>query len=266
MSRRDRHADPPMSFFSFQDIITSVTGILILVTLLLALELLTRVEVQQTPIPSAAEITALQEDINEARQHHARLREDGRRLQTILTELSGTSPIAPAVELSNAERTLAVKQRALDETNAALERASAAKARALAEVNRLHQLAVEASEKAEAASAAVSAAERMDHRFLLPGKGTKKQPLLVECAAKQIRVGSVGPDGQLHRLESWNGWEATSAFINWAGDRNTSAEFFVVMVRPDAVSDSEEIIKELREKGFDVGWDAVPAKERIFSR
>src|SRR5688572_33254220 len=42
MSRRTRALGSPVSFFAFQDIITSVTGIIILITLLLVLELMLR--------------------------------------------------------------------------------------------------------------------------------------------------------------------------------------------------------------------------------
>ena len=42
MSRRGRQDEEPMSFFSFQDIIACITGIMVLITMLLALELATR--------------------------------------------------------------------------------------------------------------------------------------------------------------------------------------------------------------------------------
>ena len=44
MARRRVVASTAFSLFSFQDIITSVTGIMVLVTLMLALELITRVQ------------------------------------------------------------------------------------------------------------------------------------------------------------------------------------------------------------------------------
>lgn len=42
MTRRRRQGVPPISFFSFQDILTSVAAIILVITLLLALELLSR--------------------------------------------------------------------------------------------------------------------------------------------------------------------------------------------------------------------------------
>ena len=45
MSRRRRnHTTAAFSLFAFQDIITSVTGVMIMITLLLAVELVNRVE------------------------------------------------------------------------------------------------------------------------------------------------------------------------------------------------------------------------------
>ncbi len=40
MSRRNKHSDPPITLFSFQDIITSITGIMILVVLMLILHII----------------------------------------------------------------------------------------------------------------------------------------------------------------------------------------------------------------------------------
>jgi hypothetical protein len=50
MSRRRKSDDAPMSFFAFQDIISCTTGIMVLLTLLLTMELMTRkMDVKDTP-------------------------------------------------------------------------------------------------------------------------------------------------------------------------------------------------------------------------
>ena len=63
MSRRRRRS-APFSLFAFQDIITSVTGIMLVITMLLALELLERTDV--APPQATAAISKDLERSNES--------------------------------------------------------------------------------------------------------------------------------------------------------------------------------------------------------
>ena len=81
MRRRDQTA--PMSLFSFQDIITSVTGIIITVTLVLALELVQSLaERQSTETPAVARQvrTALEEARQQVEALRSQVRNEGDRV------------------------------------------------------------------------------------------------------------------------------------------------------------------------------------------
>ena len=65
MGRR-KHAAPPFSLFAFQDVITAVTGILILITIMMAISLVARKHpATQTAAPSeiASELQALKQEL-----------------------------------------------------------------------------------------------------------------------------------------------------------------------------------------------------------
>ena len=83
MSRRGkRHREEaPTSFFSFQDIIASVTGIMLLVTLLLSMELMTRTEGGQAQVPEV-DVEGLAQRLQEAKARRERL-------QATLADLQG---------------------------------------------------------------------------------------------------------------------------------------------------------------------------------
>src|SRR5688500_3894328 len=98
--RRRRSAGSPVSFFSFQDIVTSVTGILILVTLLMTLDLITRARfVANVPGPDADELSALHRDIRDAEARREWLRGEVGRVGQALTSAAAASPLVTADEL-----------------------------------------------------------------------------------------------------------------------------------------------------------------------
>lgn len=74
MSRRQRN-DAPITLFSFQDIITSVTGILILITLILALTLVTQPRNESSENPDniqalRSQLAALESDVSKLEQQN----------------------------------------------------------------------------------------------------------------------------------------------------------------------------------------------------
>src|SRR5436190_2084488 len=110
MARRGRRsAESPMSFFSFQDIITSVTGILILVTLLMSLELVTRAQVQSIPSPTNEELASVSQRVRRAQGEKDALSANNDSLQELLRKVGGVSRLTPGLqlqELSAANETL----------------------------------------------------------------------------------------------------------------------------------------------------------------
>ena len=70
---RKSHNNSPISLFAFQDIITSVTGVFLLMTLLMAVELASRETMQQSAV-SAEEIERLTVSVEELEAEVSQLR------------------------------------------------------------------------------------------------------------------------------------------------------------------------------------------------
>ena len=111
MSRRHRSTAAPMSLFSFQDIITATTGILILLALVLALS----VVVQRTSASGAVPI----EDTSDLEKQLALLSDavDQLRLETVgITQKSEIAGTMTPMELKNKVNTLKIGVKFLQST------------------------------------------------------------------------------------------------------------------------------------------------------
>lgn len=262
--RRKRRNESPMTFFSFQDVITSVTGILILVTLLMALDLLTRKQVRTVQAPDDSELAAVDLEVQSATRQREALKQSIISLQEISERHGGVSPIGASVKAAELSTRLSEQRRELEDMRRQTEQLRHDVDRARFEVAQAEDDAQKAEKDAVTAIATADAAKKSKSLVLLPGNGSDKVPLLVECAGDRLVVSQLAADGNVAQLESWQGAPATYRFISWAKQRNKSTEYFVVIARPDGVSTAQQAIESLRGEGFDVGWDAFPADMQLF--
>lgn len=257
-----------MSFFSFQDIIACVTGIMLLVTLLLAMELLTRKEggseYPAVDIESLIDkLQALQQRLNAFEQRIAARRQR-------LNSLVQGKTITPE-EVIAIERSLRVLK---NSNTAAGERVAKLEGR----YGILKSEAKGAKRTEDGLKTAIAAANRniqeeADKRriTLIVGKATGKKPLFVECSAGQIVVGERTPGtGVANMLKEFpgEGKDPMIRFVNWATANGRAKEKvqYVVLVRPDGLQRFEPIAGTLLNEGYLVGWDVWPATRTLFPR
>jgi hypothetical protein len=93
---------------------------------------------------------------------------------------------------------------------------------------------------------------------LLPGEGSTKRPIIVDCASSQVQALALSADGSTTLLGQWSDTDALNGIMALAMRLDSERDYFGLFIRPDAVKLHEELIDELRRRGFDVGWDAVP--------
>lgn len=252
MARRRRKSSP-FSLFAFQDIITAVTGVMILVTMLLTLELLQRKE--QSPAAKTA--------------------------QTIEQVVAVTAQLE--AEIAEIERAMAAQSDLIKYDQAALRRriAELAQQRAVLErdVDRLRveqedarqrqasiQLAAEQQEATPELLAALQneitsvrehleRLRRSNRMIFNPVACDQKQPWLVELETGTIQVAKVGEIGPPRSFQS------VDAFLKWSAGRNAHREYFVLLVKPDTIGQFDLARETLSEKGFDVGFDVLAADQ-----
>jgi hypothetical protein len=262
MSRRGR-GGTPISLFSFQDIITSVTGIMILVTLFLALEVIRRKEgspQQQTKV--------LTKELMQAASNAARvkstLKENRQQIEQLRSALTGDeSKLLESVKVDADE--VSRKLRDLDELNKLMagELTQSEARRRQTEKELEEMLAREADKQTDKQSLeqlSQKVKEKIDELKKLrqanrvifnPTQGDSKTPWLVELSATGIL------SAQLGKKEKPQSFPTAGAFKSWAAKRSKSGEYFVLLVKPSTVDKFLDTRETLEKQGFDVGFDLL---------
>lgn len=245
MSRRARRRrDAPFSLFSFQDIMASVTGMVILVTLLLILELADRVPVAaaqppatQDPAPALAELQALREHLLARAQTapeslHA-ARDALHALERLHAVLESQATQARDDAARHAEQTAQLRDQldALrDETQSLLQRAQLRRAQTRV--------------------------------TLVNPRPGHKHTWFIDCATPDaLAVGRIDPDGVTHPERRFTSPDLALA---WALAQPPDAHRFVLLVRPQGVPAFNQLQQTLRAAGYDLGWDLWPNDTPLF--
>ncbi|HUG91482.1 MAG TPA: hypothetical protein VML55_11640 [Planctomycetaceae bacterium] len=256
MSRRGR-ANAAFSLFAFQDIITSVTGIMLLVTMLLALELLQRQE--SSPPAATAQISRDLEQV--VAEQRAEIKEIEAQLSQEQAELAELA----AYDLARAERQsaeLAGMNRRLEQELAELRRneseserrareARAREQQQATDARTVEQLQDEARRK-QAQLARLKAAGRV---VFNPTAGDAKTPWLVEVAAAGLSVAETG------RAAPPQTFADAGSFLAWARRQNPAAVYFVLLIKPDGIETYRTLFAELRRLNFDLGFDLLTSSQ-----
>ncbi len=248
MSRRGR-SSTPISLFSFQDIITAVTGIMILVTLILALELIQRIKV--SPPRKTAELS---DELDAMSSQIAEIKEELAQSQAKTAELAGFDANRVHQQLQNLhELNLALNgelAKSERERQAARERRQEAekeKQQRAGDPKTLRALVAEAQKKQEA----LQKLKRSNQVIFNAVPGESKSPWLAELSASQILAAPIGRRSRPERFGS------PSEFIGWARQRQRDAEYFVLMIKPSGVRVFPEVLHSLQGLGFDIGFDLL---------
>ncbi len=264
MGRRSA-SGTPISFFSFQDIITSVTGILILITLMLALEIVNPLVSEQMPADASGDPVKLTAQIvsltSAVRQKQDNLKATSQAIE-VLGRASPTTTAVQTMQLADASvafeqlvtiRTTQLASAKRDADQAAAELKTAAEKEAALE------------QQMREAAAKLSEVSKLGNTKLLPGASTKK-PLVIECKAGGIQIGSVSETGEVAVLVQATSREAVDAVTRFMRQQNAATHYFVIYVHSDAATLGSNLIKQLQSSAFDVGWDLLTDKQEIFAK
>jgi len=256
MGRR-RVAGPTITLFSFQDIITSVTGIMILVTLMMAVELIQRRQqasaqpVVSSPISSqpAGEQTA--QEIGDLR---TRL-ESQREALKQLAEIVPGQTAGQIRELDKVMQRLDAEAAQLQGRYESVRRTHEDAGRPLARQTDDLRKTEERIRELEELVKQVSSEKRVVYNAV---DGNLKQAWLVELAGDRMLVAALGkPD----KPEVFAGVSRQADFRAWAAKRDKHREYFVLLVKPSSISAYKQARTDLTELGFDLGYDLLAADQ-----
>jgi hypothetical protein len=258
MTRRGRGRSP-FSLFSFQDIITCVSGIIILITLMLAVELSQRK--QGSPRIQTAQLAAkLREAIADAQAEAARLEAWLKRGEIKAEELAGVSVSALQHDLFAVNEQI----KSLEAEIASLQK----QAQAVAEKDEKLQAKRFDREKDDKKRAEeelkVSDLEKkllqvrhQNRVFYNPRMADGKQVWLVQIEGDRVLVAPAGSTARPNIFSQRFSMFQQSGFEKWLTNRSPAADFFFLLVRPDGINEFSELRKILIRRGFSIGFDLI---------
>lgn len=249
----------PVSFFAFQDIITGVSGILIILVLLLTLELIEQPDAEANTPPARAA---------DARSALAAAEAERDEIRSELVGEGDAVRIAAAASAGSLHTEIEDLRAEIARLTAELERltsvASALKASSKAiEVRRFDTAEtvadIEAAERrADELRKEIEAAKKDDRLLFTLPKGLNKNGWLAVVSGTFVEVAPIGREAQ---PISFSGSSSSNSFLMWARERRS--DYFLVLVRPSGIAGFDEIDEEFRQQGFSYGYDVIGEAQEV---
>ncbi|MBM3966311.1 MAG: hypothetical protein FJ308_14790 [Planctomycetes bacterium] len=259
MARRRQHG-PSVSFFAFQDIITSVVGIFVLITLIMMVDLVSRKGSSSTA--GAAEdtlssvISDMQSEIQDLQARSEYLFQRGKKVA--------------GVQSLNKEEVKADMERRLQSLREQLQRAESKNREIeksidaqLAEQKRLQIESLKRAPEREELKKLLSKLEFLETKI---GELSTEDPLvfknvnlmgrtvvIVDLEPKKIFALDLASD---QRIE-FSGGARFSQFENWVKSRPLSKLHFFMLVRPGAASSHSKVQECLQDSNASFGFDLL---------
>lgn len=261
-----------ISLFSFQDIITSITGIMFLVVLLLLLFVITSRPRPPEPAPESA-AQPLTEKLAELQHQLDQLTRRDDALQQRLAELRQLSPAAVEARLKELRQAVDDARRT-NEAEDARQRRLATEAATLTleheELERRQQTVRNAeSVAAENLKRLTAELERKEAEFnqrrrvmeYAVDRTMPQVPALAEVGRDGVKVLLLS-DRKIHDFQvAGDGTAGVRRFLEWARTRKAAQEYFCVLVRPGGFRYAEDILDRLKTMGFERGLEILPNDE-----
>ena len=258
---------PAVSFFAFQDIITSVVGIFVLITLIMMIELVSKTVEGQTNGNRVADTLSVSLNSLEAELHEMRQRSE---------ELSFRSKSVAGIQRFNVEEIRSDFEKRIRQVQEQTKRSEAVneKLRKVVvakegELDQLNQQAVAADARRDELKTVLEKVQYLDSKI---GNLTTGEPLVFRnsvLAGRSLIVADVQPK-QIEVLELarnvrqvFSGSDRLTKFNAWVDTQPTDKFHFLLLVRPGAASSSTSIQSQLDSVGASFGFDVIGANRSI---
>jgi hypothetical protein len=281
MRDRLRNFDSKITFFAFADIITAVSGMLIFITLLLATDL-----GRPTDSRSRAANAELERQLQETLAQQAAADAENRGLQNILTT-ANTAPAPDKLESDIARlraelaqekskhaglaEQLAASKSTLEERDKVLgitavethiqESAEELSAMARESVRIRDETVALENQITSVRSKIVKLRSREGQLWLIPDRSTtSKEPLLAIISGGGARIERFDRPDQTRQFGKSDAHAGFDSFLKQVKPAN---QYFVFLIRPSGIGLFKDLEKLARERGFEVGFDALEEDKEI---
>lgn len=267
--KRRRTKSPGVSFFAFQDIITAVVGIFILITLILVLELAERVE-KATAGPTDTEdlqpilttIETQREEVQALRQQYAELRKTS--LGTV--DVNSFNRAEKIEELQDHIAVVKAKQASLDQQVRELQigiDAANSEQRRLKRINEelagKRQLAKDLEKQLEQLKAQTSrlAGDKTEIYRDTVEDGSYLTLLTLESGSVTVR------DAESKSVQNLAGPSRVKKFEDWLENKNIASKHFMIFVEPGGAPDFVKVRELLDSNRARYGYTVVAADQSV---
>jgi vacuolar-type H+-ATPase subunit I/STV1 len=244
----------PFSLFAFQDIITSVTGIILLITMMMAVELVQNMQ-RAASAPQEQKSSAVEQTLRGAIEENS---QEIVRLERLLEETTTIRFDADALRrrlanLSAATAELEKQTTRIEATQQEIEQRTAELAKQSKDLTpeAVEELAQEQREMAQQ----IEAMRQANRVIFNRPEGAAKTPWLVQLNADGILAAEMGARGAPQTFAS------AAGFLTWVGGQNNGAIYFVILVKPDSIETFAALREELQGRQFEVGYDLLRADQ-----
>lgn len=289
MSRRGRRSESPISLFSFQDIITSVTAIMILLVLILTLELITRQEHQGVAADDRRTVEQLTQSIDAMRARCRELERQTSNAQQTADHVAAQSAREVESEIRGEQRRAEALRQELASLATKAREARQARRAAESELLKAERAGSAAQATAEQAGRLAAAAARVEESndreqkrqkavredlagqpkgaaklVFNPPVGQELKPILVEVSSNGVAV--MNESGTAARDFEWGITGPPNRFIRWLEQRDKNREYVVIILRPSGLQRLEAMRTAISAAGLELGVELVSEEMDIVMR
>jgi hypothetical protein len=246
--------DPPVTLFAFQDVMTSIIGILLFVVMLMALQ-----------ISAVADAVGNRSDDGTLRERVQNLEQ---RKSEAENALDTDAMAAERARRSEGFNGVVRDRERLAKTYAELERIEREIANRFAEVKRRADLSssqdstlsdmIAAQQENERLKGELDLARLNKRLTYIVSKGFAKRPVLIEASAGVWRVAGDANGDTMISLAQPDISNRLTALSQVLGNFSTRDFYCLLIVKPSAAVDVNVIRTELDKIGFNIGIDAIP--------
>ena len=275
-----KDSDPPVSLFSFQDIVTTLIGIMILFVLLLSLELMETTRTFERNSPVMEELKQLRE---RRRSLEARSEEMSRRLETLANELDAVGEMSEAemrYESGRLRQRIATARATVAEVDRRLLQAREAQTQSATEAESLSRREQELEERRREAREVQSRGEALRVENLRLREEIRKkrnavsiefegdrntEPILVECGAEGFRWKKFSsPEVHGIRFSGETVTDEIGELLTQLGRYPASGCYILFLIKPGGASYAEYLFREFSRRLPTYGYGMDPLLEKEF--
>ncbi len=266
MARNRRTSQPAFSMFAFQDIITSVTGICILLTLVLVLHWINSPAKANAPREfKRAAITELEGRIAAARTELTAANDILERINREYAEAIHASPTDIRREMALLDirrKKLASERETLAHQQAEVE-LQLGTSRAMQLQARESLKALHAAGEAQELRAKVEQLRKENFLIYTAEARATRLAWIVEISGSRVHAQLVDNSKRPALFRDKDTDALLAKVLEWARTRDPRREYFMLLVRPSGVEAYERLVPNLVADGFRYGFDLIDEAAQI---